>query len=286
MQDFDALWAYNDPAGTERRFRELLVSGAAADPAYRLQLLTQIGRALGLQQKYTEAHALLDLVEQEMSGGDLVEVRYLLERGRVYNSAGQSPTALPLFQRAYELAQVIGADFYAVDALHMLAIAAPSAERLSWNTRAIAYANDSQQERARSWLGSLYNNSGWTLFDEGRHAEALEMFRAALAFREAQGNPEAIKIARWSVAKTLRLLGQVEEALATQRELADPTAPDGFVHEEIAESLLALGRADEAKAHFALAYERLVQVAWLSHGSQEDRDRLERLRMLGQATEP
>jgi len=131
--DFNDLWDYNDLAGTEGKFRALLDEQPAADPTYHLQLLTQIGRTLSLQKKYTDAHAILDVVEQQMAGEDLVEVRYLLERGRTYNSAGQSETAVPLFHRAYEIGRSIDADFYAVDALHMLGIAAPLEQRLGWN---------------------------------------------------------------------------------------------------------------------------------------------------------
>jgi tetratricopeptide (TPR) repeat protein len=274
--DFNDLWDYNDPAGTERRFRALLAGKPSADPAYRLQLMTQIGRTLSLQKKYTDAHAILDVVEQQMAGGDVVEVCYLLERGRTYNSSGQPETAVPLFHRAYLIGRAIGADFYVVDALHMLAIAVLPEERLKWNYHAIDYAKGSLQERARNWLGSLYNNTGWTLFDDGRYEEALEMFEEALAFRESQGNPENVKIARWSVAKTLRLLGRVEEALAIQRELQDPAGGDGFTEEEIAECLYALGRIEEAKPYFAAAYEWLSQDEWVA----ADKDRLQRLHTL------
>jgi tetratricopeptide (TPR) repeat protein len=271
--DFNDMWGHNDPAATERRFRALLARVPSADPTYRLQLLTQIGRALSLQKKYTDAHAILDVVEQEMAGGDVVEARYLLERGRTYNSAGQPETAVFLFRRAYAISRAIGADFYAVDALHMLGIALPPEERLEWNYQAIDYANQSAQERAKGWLGSLYNNTGWALFDDGRYAEALEMFEGALAYRQRQGNPENIKIARWCIAKTLRLLGRVEEALAIQRELEEPVTGDGFVEEEIGECLYALGRSEEAKPYFAKAYALLAQDEWVA----ADTERLQRL---------
>jgi tetratricopeptide (TPR) repeat protein len=279
--DFNELWDYNDPAATERRFRALLAGKPSTTPAYKLQLMTQIGRALSLLKKYTDAHAILDVVEQQMAGGDVVEVRYLLERGRTYNSSGQPETAVPLFHRAYVLGRSIGMDFYAVDALHMLAITVSPEERLLWNYRAIDYAKQSGQERARNWLGSLYNNTGWTLFDDGRYEEALEMFQDALAFRETQGNPENVKIARWCVAKTLRLLGRVEEALAIQRDLKDPTGGDGFVEEELAECLYALGRIEEARPYFAKAYELLSQDEWVA----ADTARIQRLQTLSSSDE-
>lgn len=243
--DFNDIWDYSDPAATESKFRQLLMDADNAEPSYRLQLMTQIARTFSLRGRFAEAHDLLDDVQQRMAGHDLVEIRYLLERGRTYNSAGQAETAVPLFLRAYELAEMSGADYYAVDALHMLGIAAPPHQRLEWNDKAINYAKNSTQERARGWLGSLYNNMGWSLFDEQRYDQALDMFHQALAVREAQGNAENIRIARWCIAKTLRMMGQLEAALAIQYELRDMGSPDPYVEEEIAACLQALGRSDD-----------------------------------------
>ena len=66
---FQALWDYGDPAGTEARFRDRLPGvQEGGDTAVTLQLLTQIARALGLQNKFDEAHAILDQVEKEVAG--------------------------------------------------------------------------------------------------------------------------------------------------------------------------------------------------------------------------
>lgn len=251
--DFNDFWDYSDPAATEIKFRQLVMKSKNTEPSYQLQLMTQIARTFSLRSLFDEAHALLDEVERRMAGHDLVEVRYLLERGRTYNSAGQPETAVPLFLRAYELAEAIGADYYAVDALHMLGIAAPPHQRLEWNHKAINYAKNSSQERAKGWLGSLYNNTGWSLFDQERYDEALDMFRHALVVREAQGNTENIHIARWCIARTLRAQGQAEEALAIQYELQHADNTDRYVEEEIAECLLALGRTQEAQPYLAKA---------------------------------
>jgi len=277
--DFNDLWDYSDPAGTEARFRQLLPGAeAGGNRVYHLQLLTQIARTLGLQKRFEEANALLDQVEKQMGGRDIVEVRYLLERGRALNSSKQAEKAVPLFKRAFEVAGEIGADFYAVDALHMLGIAAPDGERLDWNVKAITYAERSSQDRARKWLGSLYNNTGWTLFDEERYAEALELFLKAQAFREEQGQEEEARIARWCVAKTLRVLGRVDEALEILRGLEAAGDSEGFTEEEIAECLYALGKVDEARDYFKTAYEKLAQIDWMA----EDQGRIARLKALAE----
>ena len=63
------------------------------------------------------------------------------------------------------------------------------------------------------------------------------------------------------VAWELRALRRHDEALpllyALERELAAAGQHDGFVPEEIAENLLALGQAAQARPYFAQAHELL-----------------------------
>lgn len=280
--DFNDLWDYNNPEETEKVFRRMLLDAAAGDrpsseAGYFLQLKTQIGRTLGLQRRFEEAHAVLDEVQNAMAGDDIVEVRYLLERGRTLNSSKKPVETVPLFLRSFEIADQIGADFYAVDALHMLGIAAETAEeRMDWNLKAIDYAEDSEDEKANGWLASLYNNTAWGLFDEEKYEEALDLFKKAQTLREEQGDAYTINIARWSVAKTLRVMGRAEEALAIQRDLEGESEPDGFIEEEIAECLYALEKTAAAQPYFKLAYDLLSQIDWVA----EDTDRIERLKSL------
>jgi len=51
MMDFDQLWDFGQPDKTEQQFRALLDTHHA-DANYRLQLLTQIARAQGLQAQF------------------------------------------------------------------------------------------------------------------------------------------------------------------------------------------------------------------------------------------
>jgi hypothetical protein len=91
------------------------------------------------------------------------------------------------------------------------------------------------------------------------------------------------RIARWCVARALRSLGRVDEALEIQQALKashDQTGTsDGYVEEELAECLVAKGRAGEAKPHFAAAYRLLSADPWLA---EKEPQRLERLRDLSQ----
>lgn len=282
IPDFDSVWDYSNPQKTEGRFCEMLLQIPENDPAF-LELLTQIARAQGLQRKFAKAHLTLDQVERRLGEADSREkTRYLLERGRVLNSSGKPDEARPYFEQALDSATNLLDDNYAVDALHMLAILATPASSLDLNLRAIALAESSGQEKARGWLASLYNNTGWSYHDLGEYACALEMFTKAESVRRSNGSVTEIRIARWCVARALRSLNRVKEALTIQRELKceieSAGESDGYVFEEIGECLLALNRAKESRAYFAKAYEVLSQDIWLA---EKEPERLARLKQLG-----
>jgi tetratricopeptide (TPR) repeat protein len=285
LPDFDTWWEYDHPEATEVKLREALpLAEQAGDRGYLAELLTQIARTEGLQRRFAEAHATLDRVEG-MLGDDLprAQVRYLLERGRVFNSSKHPDEARPLFLAAWELGRAHGEDFHAIDAAHMLAIVAPPEESNAWNRMALELAEQTQDARAKKWLGSLYNNMGWPAHDQGDYQEALRLFEQALAAREVQGDATLIRVAHWCIARTLRSLERVEEALAIQerllREQEESGEPgEGYTEEETGECLLALNRQDEAQPFFARAYAKLSKDPWPVEGEAE---RLERLKRLG-----
>jgi tetratricopeptide (TPR) repeat protein len=284
LPDFDNLWNYDDPAATEAKFRELLPRAqAAGDSGYLAELLTQIARAQGLQQKFADANATLDqadaLIQPEMK---TARVRSLLERGRGLNSSKKSEESIRYFKDAMKLAVDAGLEFYAVDAVHMLGIAAKGDESLRWNEEAIRMSEAAKDPRARRWLGPLYNNTGWTYFDMRRYDDALKMFQKDIAFRTPSGSKAEIGIARWSAAKVLRYLGRVDEALKTQMELLQlPELKggenEGYTQEEIGECLILLGRQAEAVPHFAIAWQLLHDDPWLKRDESKRLDRLKRL---------
>lgn len=285
LPSFDDLWNYDDPAGTESKFRELLSKALqSGDSGYSAELLTQIARAEGLQQTFAEANVSLDqadaLIRPDMK---TARVRSLLERGRVLNSSGKQEESVPLFKSALEIAQGAGLEFHAVDAAHMLGIATKAEESLRWNEEAIRMAESAKDPRARRWLGPLYNNTGWTYFDMRRYDDALKLFQKDRAFRSTGGTKVEIGIARWSEAKVLRYLGRVDEALKTQMELLQlPELKggdnEGYTQEEIGECLLLLRRQTEAAPHFAAAWQLLHDDPWLK---RDEPKRLDRLKSLG-----
>jgi len=234
----DALWNFDDPIASEGRFR---AAADAADLTDRPILLTQLARALGLQGRYDEAARLLD----SLSGAEPeLQVRVLLERGRVLKSRGAPGEARPLFEDALAAATDAGFEHLAVDALHMVAIVAPPAEQEALNRRALDLAAGADDPRARDWRASLLNNLGWSLFERGDHEAALGLFEDALAARIEQGKPGNIQVARWCIARALRALGRLNEALAIQQALAAEHAAAGttdpYVQDELTELVAAI----------------------------------------------
>lgn len=281
MADIAELWDFDRPDVSEERFRAALGAATGSDA---LVLRTQLARALGLQRRFDEAAAELDAVPD--NGDPLVRTYRELERGRVLNSGGDPDAARARFLTALAEAEAAGLDHLAADAAHMMAIVEPGEAQIPWAERALAIAGASADPRARRWIGSVSHNLGWTLHGLGRHEEALAVWRRALVFREEQfrekqGDAGALHIAQWTVARGLRSLGRYEEALAIQRDLAGRVDSDGYVREELGELLLALGRPDEARPHFAAAYAMLSQDEWLAADEPDRLARLARLAALG-----
>jgi tetratricopeptide (TPR) repeat protein len=285
MPPFDDLWDFDDPAGSGIRFRAAIETAENdGDWAAEDEARTQLARSLGLQGRFTEAHAELDRVEADHPAEDRVRVRSHLERGRALRSSGDSAAAIVPFEVAWELARELGEDGLAADAAHMLGLVdAPSGEQ-AWHERALDLADTSEQPAARRWRGSLWNNIGWARFTAGDLDGALAAFEAALDARREQGQPNETRIAEWCVGRCLRAVGRVEEALALQERLAAETAhadapEDGYGSEEIGECLLVLGREAEARPFFARAAALLGTDALLA---EHEPDRIARLRRLGE----
>src|SRR5690606_25466692 len=187
----DEFWDFGDPEASEQRFvgaaRQAAASGATD---CELEALTQQARARGLRGDLDGAHEILEGVRirlpRERARPNL---RYLLERGRALNSAERADAATRFFAEAWRLARKLGDDGLAVDAAHMVAITRsrdPDAA-LEWNLRAIELAQSSPDESAQRWLGSLYNNTGWTYFERNEYERAHALFERAVEFRRQQG---------------------------------------------------------------------------------------------------
>jgi tetratricopeptide (TPR) repeat protein len=223
----DALWDFDDPAGSAERFRKEL---ASASPIASAELSTQLARALGLAGRGTDADAVLaDIPEIAI----VVAIRLALERGRRLNSSGRPEDAVPYFERALELARAEHEDFLAADAAHMLAIAEP-ARALEHSQTALDIVDATSDERTKRWGISLHNNLGWWYHDAEDYESALNEFELADAAARARGTLDQQQIARWAIARCYRSLGRTAQALAIQEGLLIERPEDEFVLDEIA----------------------------------------------------
>lgn len=225
------LWDFEDPEGSEQRFRDL---AATSEEPVATHAWTQVARALGLQERYDEAHAALDgLVSDDAEA----HVRRDLERGRLLRSAGNPDAARPRFEAAAAAAARAGLEELEVDALHMIALAVAPDEQLAAQHAALARARTASASAARDWDASILNNIGMAHADAGHHEAALAAFEEALAARERIGEDGRTRVARWMVAWSLRHLGHTERAreiqLALRSELDALGEHDPYVDEEL-----------------------------------------------------
>lgn len=257
--DVAALWDFANPGLSEQRFRDALAT-AQGDDALILQ--TQIARTHGLRRDLNRARELLKSLEPQLAGaGPEARARHALEWGRNHISAITRPaertpenldTARSAFLRALAVAREGALDGLAIDAVHMMVFVddAPT-EQLRWNQQALAMVLASTQPAGRNWEASIRNNLANSLHLLGGHAEALPHYERALALREAaQASPRQQYVARWLVARGLRLVGRLDEALAQQTRLEGQMHlvgdPDPFVLEELEQ--IHRARGDEGRA--------------------------------------
>jgi tetratricopeptide (TPR) repeat protein len=250
------LWDFDDLDGSESRLRTQLEH--EADDTGRAEVLTQLARVEGLRGRFDEGERLVAEAEALAGTNVLVRARVDLERGRLLRSGRDAAAALPLFEAAFASALEAGEKFIAVDAAHMAALAAGDDGVVAWTRRGIELAEASSEPGVDYWLGPLYNNLGWHQLEAGEYEAALDSFQRALEVRERDsGNQEQIEIARYAVAKSLRMLGRPAEAAALLEQAVAWTEqvgrPDGWFHEELAECYAALGREDEAVEQTRLA---------------------------------
>ena len=164
----------------------------------------------------------------------------------------------------------------------MLAITATPDEAIKLNEEGVVYAEQSQEPRAKGWLGSLYNNLGWAYFDLGAYDNALSVFLRALKWREEKQSAHELFLAKWCVARTLRALGRLDDAIKIQlallEQMIDIGPTDGYVYEELGELYLAKGE-DVSKMYFQFAYNELSKDTWLAANEPK---RLERMKLMAE----
>jgi tetratricopeptide (TPR) repeat protein len=256
--DLTALWDFNQPELSERRFKQALQTANGDDA---LILHTQIARSHGLRKNFDLARQILrDIQPAIADAGPQAQIRFHLEMGRTFASTTHTPAQLTSDARAQArqaygtalaLARAARLDGLAVDAIHMFAFldTAP-ADQLKWGQAALDVVQASSQPEAKRWEASVRHNIGYALHQLGRFEDALMQFQQALVLREAGSNANATHVAHWMVAWTLRSLKRHNEALAIQLRLEQTAAaanqPDRHVFEEL--EILFAEAGDIAKA--------------------------------------
>ena len=191
------MWDYADPRVSESRLRAARDAAAAAEePVERDELTTQVARALGLQGEYASAEAELAAISSDVP---VVQVRVLLERGRIANSSSDRAGAVRRLHEAARLAREHSLTYLLVDALHMLAIADPAYSGL-WTDQGIEVAQRAD-EQTQVWMIALSNNRGWDFFDAGDFAMARQYFEQAEQWADRMGTRRQQQLAREALAE-------------------------------------------------------------------------------------
>ncbi|APR98422.1 hypothetical protein ASM33_04020 [Wolbachia endosymbiont of Folsomia candida] len=274
LENFDDLFTGN-PENIEENLSALLLQAKALEnKSVYLQILSQIALAQAMQKKFDLAHKTLDKAEASLASEyELAQVRILLERGRVFHQSGNIDEALPLFKMSYELSRKHEFDFHTINAAHMVAIVEKNVdEKIVWNKKAIDLAQKTQDKRAYAWLGAIYNNLAQNYIEAEQYSEAHSAFKQSKNFGEDRGDVIIVRGAKWGIARSLRSLNCLDEALSVQLALLEEyktiakkgelpvelmVVGRGLVYEELAEIHLA-----HMKKYAALAYQDLSKDPW------------------------
>lgn len=266
--DLQALWNFADPSLSEQRFRSALAMAQGDDV---LILHTQIARTHTLRRNFAQAREQLAALQPQLaSAGAEARVRHALEWGRCFASGTHRPEELTedartqarqAWQRALDTAKGAGLDGLAVDAIHMFAfVDTTPAQQQHWAEQALAVVLASQQPAAQRWQASIRNNLGLALEKQGRHAEALPQYQQALALRRQMGNAQNTLVGGYMVARSLRLLGRIDEALAMQQQLLRDSEALGAVDPYVLDELALLYKASGDTAQADAAAHRAAQL--------------------------
>lgn len=222
-----SLWDFDDPKGSQLRFENALKT--TDEPTDQAIIKSQIVRALGLQQEWVEALAVLTGIgaTEDFAATAWVEI----EHGRLLRSSGNVIEAREHFEYAAEAAKMAGLEALYIDALHMIALTLEGQEQIDFTKRAIVEAKSSSAQEARDWTASLLNNLGMSYTDAGDWDAARKCFDDALAERVRIGDDNRTFPARYMVGWAMRKQGYQAEALAWMTQLQT--------------DLLAAGRSDK-----------------------------------------
>jgi tetratricopeptide (TPR) repeat protein len=290
IKNFDNLWDYSNPNASRQQFENLLIQVNSIKSAQKemkdlaLQIETQIARTYSLELNVEMAKKILEKVKTNLNDEllrTLATIRFHLELGRTYNTEKNVEEAMKCFQEAFNLAEKMKQDYYAVDALHMMAILSPLKDSIKYSNLALNIIDRSSDHKTTKWLGPLLNNTGWSYFDSTKYDMALELFKRCEEYHYKNSNDRELRIAKWSVARVLRQIESIHKALKIQIALEAENdkngEPDGYVFEELGELYLILDDKEKSKFYFSKAYKLLSKDLWLQKNESERLNRMKKL---------
>lgn len=283
--DIDGFWNFEDFSETESKIRVLLSQEEHSRSPRLVELLTQLARVQGLQDKLPEAGATLllakDLISKQDAKVDRTEMRFLIEQGRFFGLSMNPAQSLAYFEKAWEASLKLDEVFFSIEAAVLLSISQPPKHQNKWLQKAIELAETTSDERGKRWLSQLYVMNGWHSFDFRKFEEAFESFEKALTQPQTDQDVPKILAMKWAKARTLRALNRVQEALDMQRGLAVEFQAmgkvNGHVFLEMAECFQLLKNNEEAKTHFESAYKELSLNGWYSNNKSLELSRIQHL---------
>ncbi len=284
--DVDGFWADKTLSQTEFAIRETLHQQQSDDQKLnRIETLTQLVRLLNILGNPSEAAATLKQAQDIIASCEpsahriRAEIRLALEHGRHLWLARNPARAQSFLNHAWTLATTNKEYFFAIDAALMLAITQPPKFQNEWINKALNLAEKTDEPQAKLWLTHLYLVKGWQFFDFHRYDEALQNFTKAFERPRDKGVTTNLQVIRWSMARALRSLNKLSEALEIQNtllvELSSAGQKNGFVLLEIAECLQLLQKTEEAKSFYESAYNELSADTWYLDNHKAELNRMQ-----------
>ncbi len=273
--DYDVLWTGTDLHVIEENIRK-------ADDS--IENLVQLARVLDLQQKTEEAQSALSrarslFLETRASQPLRTEIRLLLEEGRHWCLAMNPNRAQNLFVQAWNTANTTH-DFFSVEAAVLLSLCVSPKDQPAWLKQAGKIAEKSQDDLTKLWLPHVQILMGWSSFDMRQFDQALSFFELAKAGLNQPRARVDIVALKWSIARCLRAVNRLPEALAIQQEilqLGNSSFSSGFIFLEIAECLQLLQKHNEAKEYFEKAHVELSKDVWYADNKVDEILRMKHL---------
>ncbi|MBI4138069.1 MAG: tetratricopeptide repeat protein [Candidatus Wildermuthbacteria bacterium] len=176
--------------------------------------------ALRNQGKTEDALAAIDVAIQEAGGGVLLG-RLLHDRGTTLQGAKRFQESLEFLGAAFLLRQgsgdFLGASYSRFQMAMCRFVAGGSEAALAQEFKSAAAMLEDLLERLKDSLevsheGNLRQNLAFCIQQDGRHGEALELYREVLLFRQQAGDNRGYAMTQSRMAECLLNLGHLREA--------------------------------------------------------------------------